>query len=63
MKENVKRVFHVRFLNHPCYAQILATRPEIRLDKLENDSPEGVMSATVTPIPFLDPKKEIPAKG
>jgi aminomethyltransferase len=31
--------------------------------KLEIDSPEGVMSATVTPIPFLDPKKEIPAKS
>ena len=37
MKENVKRVFHVRFLNHPVYAEILATRPEIRLDKLENE--------------------------
>jgi D-3-phosphoglycerate dehydrogenase len=41
MKENVKRVFHVRFLNHPIYAEILATRPEIRLDKLENDTPDG----------------------
>ena len=49
MKENVKRVFHVRFLNHPVYAEILATRPEIRLDKLENDTPdkdaEPVLSA------------------
>jgi D-3-phosphoglycerate dehydrogenase / 2-oxoglutarate reductase len=42
MKENVKRVFHVRFLNHPCYAEILAQRPEIRLDKLENDTPRPV---------------------
>jgi D-3-phosphoglycerate dehydrogenase len=40
VKENVKRVFHVRFLNHPCYADIIAQRPEIRLDKLENDTPE-----------------------
>ncbi len=38
MNENVKRLFHVRFLMHPCYAEIIATRPEIRLDKLENDT-------------------------
>jgi aminomethyltransferase len=31
--------------------------------RLEIESPEGPMTATVTPIPFLDPKKEIPAKG
>jgi aminomethyltransferase len=31
--------------------------------KLEIGSPDGDMSATVTPIPFLDPKKEIPAKS
>ncbi len=29
--------------------------------KLEIESPEGPMAATVTPIPFLDPKKAIPA--
>jgi glycine cleavage system aminomethyltransferase T len=29
--------------------------------KLAIESPEGTMSATVTPIPFLDPKKAIPA--
>jgi hypothetical protein len=29
--------------------------------RLEIESPEGMMTATVTPIPFLDPKKEIPA--
>jgi len=31
--------------------------------RLEIESPEGVMAATVTTLPFLDPKKEIPAKG
>ena len=31
--------------------------------RIEIDSPEGTMTATVTPIPFLDPKKEIPAKS
>ena len=31
--------------------------------RIEVDSPEGPMSATVTSLPFLDPKKEIPAQG
>ena len=32
MKENVKRVFYVRYVAHPCYLDIIAQRPEIRLD-------------------------------
>jgi glycine cleavage system aminomethyltransferase T len=31
--------------------------------RLEVDSPEGAMTATVTSIPFLDQKKEIPARS
>jgi aminomethyltransferase len=31
--------------------------------RVDIESPEGMMTATVTPIPFLDPKKEIPAKS
>jgi D-3-phosphoglycerate dehydrogenase len=42
MKENVKRVFYVRYLAHPCYLDIIAQRPEIRLDKIENDTPDDV---------------------
>src|SRR5262245_54487554 len=42
MKENVKRVFYVRNLAHPCYLDIIAQRPEIRIDKLENESAEEV---------------------
>ena len=34
MKENVKRVFYVRQVAHPCYLDIIAQRPEIRIDKL-----------------------------
>ena len=30
MPENVKRVFYVRYLAHPCYLDIVAQRPEIR---------------------------------
>ena len=42
MKENVKRVFYVRYVAHPCYLDIIAQRPEIRLDKLENESADDV---------------------
>jgi D-3-phosphoglycerate dehydrogenase / 2-oxoglutarate reductase len=42
MKDNVKRVFYVRYLAHPCYLDIIAQRPEIRLDKLENETADEV---------------------
>jgi D-3-phosphoglycerate dehydrogenase / 2-oxoglutarate reductase len=42
MKDNVKRVFYVRQLAHPCYLDIIALRPEIRIDKLEDVSAEEV---------------------
>jgi D-3-phosphoglycerate dehydrogenase len=44
MKDNVKRVFYVRYLAHPCYLDIIAQRPEIRIDKLENETAEEVAS-------------------
>jgi len=47
-KENVKRVFYVRFLNHPIYLDLIATRPEIRLDKLEHDTPEATAAPVVS---------------
>jgi D-3-phosphoglycerate dehydrogenase len=40
MKDNMKRIFYVRQLAHPCYLDIIAQRPEIRIDKLENDTPD-----------------------
>src|SRR5262249_56752823 len=42
MKDNVKRVFYVRYVAHPCYADISGQRPEIRLDKLENEAADEV---------------------
>jgi D-3-phosphoglycerate dehydrogenase len=42
MKDNVKRVFYVRYLAHPCYLDIIAQRPEIRLDKLENETADEI---------------------
>ncbi len=43
MKDNVKRVFYVRYLAHPCYLDIIAQRPEIRLDKIENETADEVV--------------------
>ena len=42
MKDNVKRVFYVRYVAHACYLDIIAARPEIRLDKLENETADEV---------------------
>src|SRR5882757_9746198 len=47
VKENVKRAFYVHSLNHPNYLEIIATRPEIRLDKLERNSPDALVSPTM----------------
>jgi len=39
---NNKRVFYVKYLSHPIYAEILRARPDVRLDRLENESPEDI---------------------
>jgi D-3-phosphoglycerate dehydrogenase / 2-oxoglutarate reductase len=41
-KDNVKRVFYVRHVAHSCYLDTIAQRPEIRLDRLENNTPDAV---------------------
>src|SRR6202163_1276720 len=38
MPVNTKRVFYVKYLAARDYADALARRPDVRLDKLENDS-------------------------
>ena len=40
MSVNNKRVFYVKYLAHHIYADMLAARPDVRLDRLENESPE-----------------------
>src|SRR5262245_22187419 len=40
MEGGIKRVFYVRYLAHQIYADTLAQRPDVRLDKLENESPD-----------------------
>jgi len=42
MTVNNKRVFYVKYLAHPIYEEILKARPDVRLDRLENDSPDSV---------------------
>ncbi|MGC2778908.1 MAG: hydroxyacid dehydrogenase [Bradyrhizobium sp.] len=40
MAANLKRVFYVKYLAHPIFSEHLASRPDVRLDRLENDSPD-----------------------
>jgi D-3-phosphoglycerate dehydrogenase len=42
MAPNTKRVFYVKYLSSPLYAEILAKRPDVQLDRLENESPDEV---------------------
>jgi len=46
MAANTKRVFYVKYVAHPVFNEILTARPEVRLDRLENDSAE----AEVAPV-------------
>ncbi len=48
MPVNNKRVFYVKYLAHPIYTEILQARPDIRLDRLENESPDEVATPIVT---------------
>src|SRR3981081_816077 len=42
MSVNNKRVFYVKYLAHEIYADILRARPDVRLDRLENESAEEI---------------------
>jgi D-3-phosphoglycerate dehydrogenase / 2-oxoglutarate reductase len=42
MSVNNKRVFYVKYLAHEIYADILRARPDVRLDRLENESPDQI---------------------
>jgi len=41
MAPNAKRVFYVKYLSGPVFGQIIARRPDIQLDKLENETPDA----------------------
>ena len=59
MTVNNKRVFYVKYLANEIYVDILKARPDVRLDRLENDSPDTVaapiLSAALLPWFFLTP--------
>src|ERR1700731_2165862 len=42
MSVNNKRVFYVKYLANPIYADILRARPDVRLDRLANESPDDL---------------------
>ncbi len=44
MTVNNKRVFYVKYLAHQVYADMLAAQPDVRLDRLENESAEEVFA-------------------
>ena len=48
MSVNNKRVFYVKYLPNEIYVDILRARPDVRLDRLENDSPDELAA------PILD---------
>src|ERR1700735_4757049 len=57
MSVNNKRVFYVKYLANQIYADILKARPDVRLDRLENESPDDVSP----PILFAAPAYQIGA--
>ena len=49
MAVNTKRVFYVNYLASPdVYLGAIAKRPDVRIDKLENDSPDDVVTPILT---------------
>ena len=48
MAPNTKRVFYVKYLPSAVYSTVLATRPDVQLDKLENDSPDQLVTPILT---------------
>jgi D-3-phosphoglycerate dehydrogenase len=48
MSVNSKRVFYVKYLAHPIYETILKSRADVRLDRLENESPDAVSAPILT---------------
>jgi D-3-phosphoglycerate dehydrogenase / 2-oxoglutarate reductase len=48
MAPNTKRVFYVKYLPSAVYPTVLAKRPDVQLDKLENDSPDEQVGPILT---------------
>ena len=48
MSVNNKRVFYVKFLAHDVYVEILKKRADVRLDRLENETPDSVSAPVLS---------------
>jgi D-3-phosphoglycerate dehydrogenase len=48
MAPNTKRVFYVKYVAAPIFLDILARRPDVQVDRLENDSPVAMADAVLT---------------
>src|SRR5271163_1895828 len=48
MSVNNKRVFYVKYLPNQIYVDILKARPDVRLDRLENESPDEVSAPVLS---------------
>jgi D-3-phosphoglycerate dehydrogenase / 2-oxoglutarate reductase len=44
MTVNSKRVFYVKYLPNEIYVDMLRARPDVRLDRLENETPEAIFA-------------------
>jgi D-3-phosphoglycerate dehydrogenase / 2-oxoglutarate reductase len=44
MTVNNKRVFYVKYLPNEIYVDMLRARPDVRLDRLENETPEAIFA-------------------
>ena len=48
MAPNTRRIFYTKYLPSAVYPAVLAPRPDVQLDKLENDSPDEVAIPILT---------------
>jgi D-3-phosphoglycerate dehydrogenase len=48
MSVNNKRVFYVKYIAHPIFADILKARPDVRLDRLENENAEDIYAPVLS---------------
>src|SRR5260370_17654856 len=52
MSVNNKRVFYVKYLAHQIYPDILRSRPDVRLDRLWNQTPAEASAPILSAAPF-----------
>src|SRR6201991_2816080 len=48
MSVNNKRVFYVKYLAHDIYTEIMKSRADVRLDRLENESPAEIFTPVLS---------------